>query len=119
MRTRFSGIYSNPGAICAGIYLQSLASENIMACTSGSEKEDFNMAGQPLPEPGCRVDGSNSASSSWTAVPGIFRNSDRALPQPWEELFGPLRHGMVDDLMLVAQCGQSIDARIATPNGHS
>jgi diaminohydroxyphosphoribosylaminopyrimidine deaminase/5-amino-6-(5-phosphoribosylamino)uracil reductase len=30
-----------------------------------------------------------------------------------------LRHGLVDDLMVVAQCGQSIDARIATVSGHS
>jgi riboflavin-specific deaminase-like protein len=41
------------------------------------------------------------------------------LPQPWEEIFGPLRRGLVDDLVLVGQCGQSIDARIATPSGHS
>ena len=30
-----------------------------------------------------------------------------------------MRHGLVDDLMVVAQCGQSIDARIATVSGHS
>jgi diaminohydroxyphosphoribosylaminopyrimidine deaminase / 5-amino-6-(5-phosphoribosylamino)uracil reductase len=41
------------------------------------------------------------------------------MPQPWEDIFGPLRRGTVDDLILVAQCGQSLDARIATPTGHS
>jgi len=30
-----------------------------------------------------------------------------------------LRHGTKDDLMVVGQCGQSIDARIATATGHS
>ena len=41
------------------------------------------------------------------------------LPQPWEDIFGPLRHGAIDDLVVIGQCGQSIDARIATPTGHS
>jgi riboflavin-specific deaminase-like protein len=41
------------------------------------------------------------------------------LPQPWEDLFGPLRKGAVDDLVLIGQCGQSIDGRIATPSGDS
>jgi riboflavin-specific deaminase-like protein len=41
------------------------------------------------------------------------------LPQPWEDIFGPLRKGAIDDLVLVGQCGQSIDARVATPTGHS
>jgi riboflavin-specific deaminase-like protein len=41
------------------------------------------------------------------------------LPQPWEDIFGPLRKGVIDDLVLVGQCGQSIDGRIATPTGHS
>jgi len=41
------------------------------------------------------------------------------LPPPWEDIFGPLRQGAVDDLVVVGQCGQSIDARIATATGHS
>jgi riboflavin-specific deaminase-like protein len=45
--------------------------------------------------------------------------ADGSLPQPWEDIFGPLRRGAVDDLVLVGQCGQSIDARIATAAGHS
>jgi diaminohydroxyphosphoribosylaminopyrimidine deaminase / 5-amino-6-(5-phosphoribosylamino)uracil reductase len=30
-----------------------------------------------------------------------------------------MRRGVIDDLVVVGQCGQSIDARIATPTGHS
>jgi riboflavin-specific deaminase-like protein len=41
------------------------------------------------------------------------------LPRPWEHIFGPLRRGQIDDLVVVGQCGQSIDARIATASGHS
>jgi riboflavin-specific deaminase-like protein len=41
------------------------------------------------------------------------------LPAPWQEIFGPLRQGIKDDLVVVGQFGQSIDARIATPTGHS
>ncbi|HEX9322758.1 MAG TPA: RibD family protein [Xanthobacteraceae bacterium] len=37
----------------------------------------------------------------------------------WEALFGPLRDGGADDLVVVAQVGQSLDGRIATPTGHS
>jgi diaminohydroxyphosphoribosylaminopyrimidine deaminase/5-amino-6-(5-phosphoribosylamino)uracil reductase len=49
----------------------------------------------------------------------MLRESEILLPPPWQEIFGPLRRGKVDDLVVVAQCGQSIDARIATASGHS
>jgi riboflavin-specific deaminase-like protein len=49
----------------------------------------------------------------------MFRELDGALPPPWQDLFGPLRRGLVDDLIVVGQFGQSIDARIATANGDS
>src|SRR3954467_15000535 len=55
----------------------------------------------------------------WSEVPGKFRTSSSQLPEPWEERFGPLRHGVVDDLVVVGQIGQSIDGRIATVTGHS
>jgi riboflavin-specific deaminase-like protein len=58
------------------------------------------------------------AVDTWTAVPETFRASS-ALPPPWEEIFGPLRTGAVDDLMVVGQIGQSLDGRIATASGHS
>src|SRR4051812_6705233 len=57
--------------------------------------------------------------SSWATVPDAFRRPGGPLPSPWEELFGPLRKGGADGLVVVGQCGQSIDARIATPTGHS
>ena len=41
------------------------------------------------------------------------------MPAPWDELFGPLRVGTVDDLVVVGQLGQSLDGRIATTSGHS
>jgi diaminohydroxyphosphoribosylaminopyrimidine deaminase / 5-amino-6-(5-phosphoribosylamino)uracil reductase len=37
----------------------------------------------------------------------------------WEPIFGPLRAGQVDDLLVVAQIGQSLDGRAATSTGHS
>jgi diaminohydroxyphosphoribosylaminopyrimidine deaminase/5-amino-6-(5-phosphoribosylamino)uracil reductase len=61
----------------------------------------------------------NCSDSSWSPIPTTFRSSVGSLPSPWEDIFGPLRHGVIDDLVVVAQCGQSIDARTATPTGHS
>jgi diaminohydroxyphosphoribosylaminopyrimidine deaminase/5-amino-6-(5-phosphoribosylamino)uracil reductase len=55
----------------------------------------------------------------WGDLARTFRLSGGFLPPPWEEIFAPLRTGTVDDLMVVAQCGQSVDARIATHTGHS
>jgi riboflavin-specific deaminase-like protein len=49
----------------------------------------------------------------------MLRESVLLLPPPWQDIFGPLRRGQVDDMVVVAQCGQSIDARIATASGHS
>jgi len=56
---------------------------------------------------------------SWTPVPQAFRALTFPLPAPWEELFGPLRHGRVDELVAVGQIGQSLDGRVATASGHS
>jgi diaminohydroxyphosphoribosylaminopyrimidine deaminase / 5-amino-6-(5-phosphoribosylamino)uracil reductase len=55
----------------------------------------------------------------WAEVPRLLRESENLLPPPWQSLFGPLRRGLVDDLVVIGQCGQSIDARIATASGHS
>jgi riboflavin-specific deaminase-like protein len=63
--------------------------------------------------------GSRELGSDWSFVPKTFRERDSSLPQPWADIFGPLRQGSADDLVVVGQCGQSIDARIATPSGHS
>ncbi len=59
------------------------------------------------------------SDSTWASVPETFRHAAGSLPRPWEDIFGPLRQGAVDDLVVVGQCGQSIDARIATAAGHS
>jgi diaminohydroxyphosphoribosylaminopyrimidine deaminase/5-amino-6-(5-phosphoribosylamino)uracil reductase len=56
---------------------------------------------------------------TWAEVPRMLRESEFLLPSPWQEIFGPLRRGQVDDMVVIAQCGQSIDARIATASGHS
>jgi diaminohydroxyphosphoribosylaminopyrimidine deaminase / 5-amino-6-(5-phosphoribosylamino)uracil reductase len=57
--------------------------------------------------------------ASWPDIPRAFRDTDGVLPEPWQEIFGPLRQGIRDDVVVVGQFGQSIDARIATPTGHS
>lgn len=63
--------------------------------------------------------GEGARSGSWAEFTEIFRSSAGTLPAPWAELFGPLRSGKVDDLVVVGQIGQSLDGRIATPSGHS
>jgi riboflavin-specific deaminase-like protein len=55
----------------------------------------------------------------WSGVPQTFRSAAARLPPPWEALFGPLRAGRIDDLVVVGQIGQSLDGRVATATGHS
>src|SRR5215471_9492535 len=55
----------------------------------------------------------------WTQFSNMFRTEVQPLPQPWSEMFGPLRKGAVDDLVVVGQIGQSLDGRIATNSGDS
>jgi diaminohydroxyphosphoribosylaminopyrimidine deaminase / 5-amino-6-(5-phosphoribosylamino)uracil reductase len=63
---------------------------------------------------------SKSASSDpWEEFSHIFRRGQQPLPQGWADLFGPLRKGSVDDLVIVGQIGQSLDGRVATETGHS
>ena len=57
-------------------------------------------------------------ADTWAMVPEMFR-ALRPLPPPWEERFGPLKSGAVDDLVVVGQFGQSLDGRVATETGHS
>lgn len=61
---------------------------------------------------------SSDNPDTWAEVPRMLRES-HFLPPPWEDIFGTLRRGQADDMVVVAQCGQSIDARIATASGHS
>ena len=58
-------------------------------------------------------------ADGWAAVPDLFRTANGPLPPPWDAMFGPLRCGAIDDLMVVGQLGQSIDGKIATVTGHS
>jgi diaminohydroxyphosphoribosylaminopyrimidine deaminase / 5-amino-6-(5-phosphoribosylamino)uracil reductase len=60
-----------------------------------------------------------SSECSWAPVPGMFRTGRHPLPAPWEAIFGPLRRGNADDLVVLGQLGQSLDGRIATSSGHS
>ena len=55
---------------------------------------------------------------TWEQIPRLFRALAR-LPSRWEELFGPLRVGKIDDLMVAGQIGQSLDGRVATTTGRS
>jgi riboflavin-specific deaminase-like protein len=56
---------------------------------------------------------------SWDGVPDLFRSGNNSLPQPWQDIFGPLRIPGKDGLLAIGQIGQSLDGRIATPSGHS
>jgi diaminohydroxyphosphoribosylaminopyrimidine deaminase/5-amino-6-(5-phosphoribosylamino)uracil reductase len=60
----------------------------------------------------------DDATESWPAIPVMFRASTE-LPSPWEDMFGPLRTGKIDPLVVVGQVGQSLDGRIATTTGQS
>src|SRR5215469_16431118 len=62
--------------------------------------------------------GAVDTADSWGSVPQLFR-AQKPLPAPWEERFGPLRAGAVDELVVVGQFGQSLDGRVATETGHS
>jgi diaminohydroxyphosphoribosylaminopyrimidine deaminase/5-amino-6-(5-phosphoribosylamino)uracil reductase len=62
------------------------------------------------------------SSDPWEDFSNVFRRGQQPLPQAWQvwaDLFGPLRKGTVDDLVIVGQIGQSLDGRIATVSGHS
>ena len=64
-------------------------------------------------------DNASGNAGAWQKVPSNFRALNGPLPAPWEERFGLLRQGTIDDFVVVGQIGQSIDGRIATVTGHS
>ena len=68
-------------------------------------------------DPNGRSDG--KSCDPWLQFSNMFRSNVQSLPQPWGDIFGPIRKGAVDDLMIIAQIGQSLDGRIATEIGHS
>jgi diaminohydroxyphosphoribosylaminopyrimidine deaminase / 5-amino-6-(5-phosphoribosylamino)uracil reductase len=59
------------------------------------------------------------SSDPWEDFTSLFRRGQQPLPHAWADVFGPLRRGTVDDLVIVGQIGQSLDGRIATESGHS
>jgi riboflavin-specific deaminase-like protein len=59
------------------------------------------------------------SSDPWEDFTDLFRRGQQPLPHDWADVFGPLRRGTVDDLVIVGQIGQSLDGRIATESGHS
>jgi riboflavin-specific deaminase-like protein len=63
-----------------------------------------------------RSDTGPARADGWSDVPQAFRAAGR-LPPHWDALFGPLRAGTVDGLMVVGQIGQSLDGRVATIDG--
>ncbi len=56
---------------------------------------------------------------AWRDAVAAIRTGMRPAPPRWESIFGPLRAGVVDDLMVIGQIGQSLDGRAATSTGHS
>ena len=60
-----------------------------------------------------------ASPDTWESFVDLFRTGQEHLPQAWADLFGPLRNGSVDDLVIVGQVGQSLDGRVATATGHS
>jgi diaminohydroxyphosphoribosylaminopyrimidine deaminase / 5-amino-6-(5-phosphoribosylamino)uracil reductase len=73
----------------------------------------------PIPLPPGSADTETPERDSWIGVPDMFRGGVEPLPSPWEAIFGPLRRGQADDLVVLGQLGQSLDGRIATQSGHS
>ena len=57
--------------------------------------------------------------AGWRDALTAIRSGLRDAPPRWESIFGPLRAGLVDDLVVVGQIGQSLDGRTATMTGHS
>jgi riboflavin-specific deaminase-like protein len=55
----------------------------------------------------------------WRDAMTAIRAGQCSSASRWELIFGPLRAGEVDDLLVVGQIGQSLDGRAATSTGHS
>jgi len=57
--------------------------------------------------------------AGWREALSAIRSGLRDAPGRWESIYGPLRTGRVDELVVVGQIGQSLDGRTATMTGHS
>lgn len=60
-----------------------------------------------------------ASPDGWEDFVDLFRNGHELFPSVWTDVFGPLRKGTVDDLVIIGQVGQSLDGRTATASGHS
>ena len=56
---------------------------------------------------------------SWPNLLEAFAQATNQVPSRWASIFGPLRTGACDAMMVVGQLGQTLDGRIATTTGHS
>jgi riboflavin-specific deaminase-like protein len=56
---------------------------------------------------------------NWLQIRDALFGTNGPLPHPWEVLYGTLRTGTKDDLVVIGQIGQSIDGRLATTTGKS
>lgn len=56
---------------------------------------------------------------SWLSLLENFSKMSVAPPPKWAPIFGPLRAGACDAMMVVGQLGQTLDGRISTVTGHS
>src|SRR3974390_2936959 len=67
--------------------------------------------------PGCFA--RHRPDDSWTQFAHSFPSAQQAPASRWALVCDRPRTGCVDDLVIVAQIGQSLDGRIATSSGHS
>lgn len=73
----------------------------------------------PQPNPVHPAVATEGDERHWQEFLDALRHERQPKPSRWAALFGPLRKGSVDRLMVVGQLGQSLDGRIATHTGHS
>lgn len=66
-----------------------------------------------------RPRGELAAEAQWVDFLDSVRTGREAAASHWNHIFGSLRAGSVDRMMVVGQLGQSLDGRIATHTGHS
>jgi riboflavin-specific deaminase-like protein len=63
--------------------------------------------------------GLTDCEEDWLEIRDVLRGTNASLLHPLEVLFGTLRSGTKDDLVVIGQIGQSIDGRLATTTGKS
>ncbi len=61
----------------------------------------------------------SAQQDSWPDLLEAFVRAPTPVPSEWAPVFGPLRTGACDAMMVVGQLGQTLDGRIATVTGQS